>query len=62
MLVWPVIMLLLKVTTWNVSLYFSPEGNVKMVEAKDGEIVYNDKLSFFSVDLKLCFKNWQWYS
>ena len=27
-----------------------------MVEAEDGEIVYNDKLSFFGVDLKLRLK------
>ena len=32
------------------------EGNIKMVEAEDGEIVYNVKLSFFVVDLKLCLK------
>ena len=32
------------------------EGNIKMVEADDGEIVYNDELSFFGVDLKLCLK------
>ena len=32
------------------------EGNIEMVEAEDGEIVYNDKLSFFGVDLKLCLK------
>ena len=44
------------------SLCVLPEGNIKMVEAEDGEIVYHDKLSFFNVDLKLCFKNWQWYS
>ena len=39
------------------SLCVLPEGKVKMVEAKNGEIVHNDKLSFFSVDLKSCFKN-----
>ena len=33
-----------------------------MVESEDGERVYNDKLSFFSVHLKLCLKNWQWCS
>ena len=27
-----------------------------MVEAEDGEIVYNVKLSFIVVDLKLCLK------
>ena len=27
-----------------------------MVEAEDGETVYNDKLSFFGVDRKLCLK------
>ena len=27
-----------------------------MVEAEDGEIVYNVKISFISVDLKLCLK------
>ena len=27
-----------------------------MVEAEDGETVYNDKLSFFGIDLKLCLK------
>ena len=27
-----------------------------MVEAGDGEIVYNEKLSFIGVDLKLCLK------
>ena len=32
------------------------EGNIKMVEAEDGETVYNDKLSFIGVDLKLCLK------
>ena len=32
------------------------EGNIKMVEAEDGETVYNDKLSFFGVDLKLRLK------
>ena len=38
------------------SLCVLPEGNIKMVEAEDGEIVYNDKLSFFGVDLKLRLK------
>ena len=32
------------------------EGNIEMVESEDGERLYNDKLSFFSVDLKLCLK------
>ena len=32
------------------------EGDIKMVEAEDGETVYNDKLSFFGVDLKLRLK------
>ena len=27
-----------------------------MVDAEDGETVYNDQLSFFVVDLKLCLK------
>ena len=27
-----------------------------MVEAEDGETVYNGKLSFFGVELKLCLK------
>ena len=27
-----------------------------MVEAEDGETVYNDKPSFIGVDLKLCLK------
>ena len=31
-------------------------GNIEMVESEDGERLYNDKLSFFSVDLKLCLK------
>ena len=32
------------------------EGDIKMVEAEDGETVYNNKLSFFGVDLKLRLK------
>ena len=38
------------------SLCVLPEGNIKMVEAEDGEIVYNDKLSFSMLILNYALK------